>query len=105
MGDVPPSPYPKMVRVLGRPDAIPPIVGLSPKLGVAARVILDGKARSRLSGVDRGFCLSCHLYTRSLDAGDLVELLRYFVGNGYPRTYIAPPNEYGKRFIFLLEAI
>jgi hypothetical protein len=94
--------------------SVPVIAGLSSKLSMAARVILDGKARDRakmgfILDKDRveirGFCLSCHLYTRNLDAGELVELLGYFVKNGYPRSYIAPPNEFGKRFIFLLEAV
>jgi hypothetical protein len=86
-----------------------PIVGLSSKLKSAAEVILDNKVRARAmmgfildkDRVERGFCLSCHLYTRNLSELELNELLQYFVGNGYPWTYIDPPNKHGERFIFL----
>ena len=67
----------------------------------AVKVILD----SQLSRSDRGFCLSCHLYTRRLSDLELGVLLDYFVRNGFPGSVITDPNEFGKRFIFLKESV
>ena len=92
-----------VVRVTGGLDAVSKSVnvavieGLSYKLSVAVRAVLD----SRFSGGDRGFCLSCHLYTRGLSVDELKDLLNYFVNNGYPGSVITDTNEFGKRFIFL----
>ena len=94
-----------VVRVVGSSDIsksvnVTVIEGLSSKLSLAVRAVFDSRF-SRGDRGDRGFCLSCHLYTRGLSVDELKDLLGYFVNNGFPGSVITDPNEYGKRFIFL----
>jgi hypothetical protein len=66
--------------------------GLSDKLGMAVRVILDSKRDK--------FCLSCNLYTRRLTDLELNDLVGYFVNNGFPNCSIKISYNY-KKFIIL----